>query len=48
MDGLILAYQFALRSQENQTLYFKKEIHKSRAATNIILPVFLPNAWLLL
>lgn len=48
VGGWTLACQFTLRRQGNHTLYFKREIHKSRAATIVIFPVFLPNAWLLL
>ena len=48
VDGLTLTYRFALKGQENQALYFSREIHKFRVATKVIFPVCLPNGWLLL
>lgn len=41
--SLILTYQFTLRRIR---LFILREINKSRAAINVIFPVFLPNAWL--
>lgn len=48
VDGLTLTYRFALRGQESQALHFRREIHKCRAAAEVIFSVFLPNGWLLL
>lgn len=40
VDGLTLTYRFVLRGQENQALYFRREIYKRRAATEVIFLCF--------